>query len=113
LAGFYVIVALAGFSLTGVQSVSRTVVGQVSPEEKSSEFYGLFSLANQISAFTGPAIYGFLATALALRVYQPQGLSSAAAEAAGLQSSLFLVIGFLVIGLLLLLRVKNWRRTQS
>lgn len=113
LAGFYVIGALAGFSLTGVQSVSRTVVGQVSPVEKSGEFYGLFSVANQVSAFTGPAIYGFLATALALRLFEPRGMAPTAAEAAGLQAALVVVIAFLAIGLVLLLSVKHWRREDS
>lgn len=110
LTGFYLIGAMAGFSLTGVQSVSRTVVGQVCPVEKSAEFYGLFSVSNQISAFTGPAIYGFLATALALRLFEPRGLEPLAAEAAGLRAALVVVIAFLAIGLLLLLSVKNWRR---
>ncbi len=113
LTGFYVIGALAGFALTGVQSVSRTVVGQVCPLEKSGEFYGLFSIANQVSAFTGPAIYGFLATAFALRLFEPRGLSPTAAEGAGLQAALVAVIGFLAIGLVLLFSVKNWRRNTD
>ncbi len=109
---FNLIGALAGFALTGVQSVSRTVVGQVCPVEKAAEFYGLFSVAGQISSFTGPAIYGFLATALALRLYQPRGLSPHAAEAAGLEAALFSILGFLVLGLIFLLFVKNWRRAE-
>jgi MFS transporter, UMF1 family len=113
LSGFYVIGALAGFALTGVQSVSRAVVGQVCPVEKSAEFYGLFSVANQISAFTGPAIYGFLATALALRIFEPRGLSATASEAAGLQTALFAVIAFLIIGLFFLLAVKSWHREEA
>jgi MFS transporter, UMF1 family len=113
LTGFYLIGAMAGFSLTGVQSVSRTVVGQVCPVEKSGEFYGLFSVSNQISAFTGPAIYGFLATALALRLFEPRGLEPVAAEAAGLRAALVVVIAFLAIGLVLLLSVKNWRRETA
>ncbi len=112
LAGFNVIGALAGFALTGVQSVSRTVVGQVCPVEKSGEFYGLFSVAGQISSFTGPAIYGFLATALALRLYEPRGLSPHLAEAAGLQTALLAAIGFLLVGLIFLLFVRNWRRQE-
>jgi len=109
---FNLIGALAGFALTGVQSVSRTVVGQVCPVEKAAEFYGLFSVAGQISSCTGPAIYGFLATALALRLYQPRGLSPHAAEAAGLEAALFSILGFLVLGLIFLLFVKNWRRAE-
>ena len=110
LAGFNMIGALAGFALTGVQSVSRTVVGQVAPVEKSGEFYGLFSVAGQISAFTGPAIYGFLATALALRMFTPRGLDAHTAEAAGLESALLAAIGFLVVGFVFMMFVKNWRR---
>lgn len=113
LSGFYGIGALAGFALTGVQSVSRTVVGQVCPEDKAAEFYGLFSVAGQISAFTGPAIYGFLATALALRLFEAQGFSALAAEAAGLQNALFAVIAFLGAGLTLLLFVNRWRRAEE
>ncbi len=109
---FYVIGAMAGFALTGVQSVSRTVVGQVCPEDKAAEFYGLFSLAGQISNFTGPALYGLLATALALRLYEPRGLAPLAAEAAGLQTALFAIIGFLLLGLLFLLSVRKWRRAE-
>ena len=110
LAGFNMIGALAGFALTGVQSVSRTVVGQVCPVDKSAEFYGLFSVAGQISAFTGPAIYGLLATALALRLFTPRGLDAHAAEAAGLETALIAVIGFLVVGFIFMLFVRNWRR---
>lgn len=113
LAMFNVIGALAGFALTGVQSVSRTVVGQLSPEDKAAEFYGLFSLAGQVSNFTGPTIYGLLATSLALRLYEPRGFSAHAAEAAGLQTALAAVVGFLVVGLALLLFVRRWRRGEG
>jgi len=113
LVSFNLIGALAGFALTGVQSVSRTVVGQICPVEKAAEFYGLFSVAGQISAFTGPAIYGFLATALALRLYQPRGLPPQVAEAAGLETALLAVIGFLVVGLILLLFIRNWQRQET
>jgi len=113
LAMFNVIGALAGFALTGVQSVSRTVVGQVSPEGRATEFYGLFSLAGQLSNFTGPTIYGCLATALALRLFEPRGLDAHAAEAAGLQAALIATLGFLALGLVLLLFVRRWQRSEG
>jgi UMF1 family MFS transporter len=109
---FYIIGAMAGFALTGVQSVSRTVVGQIAPEEKSAEFYGLFSVAGQVSNFTGPAIYGFLATALALRLYQPQGFDAHAAEVAGMETALFSIVAFLGLGLIGLFFVKRWQREE-
>jgi UMF1 family MFS transporter len=113
LAMFNVIGALAGFALTGVQSVSRTVVAQVSPAGKAAEFYGLFSLAGQVSNFTGPTIYGFLATALALRLFEPRGMAAHTAEARGLLSALIAVVIFLAIGLVMLLFVRGWRRAEE
>lgn len=104
--------ALAGFALTGVQSVSRTVVGQICPPERSAEFYGLFSVAGQLSNFTGPTIYGLLATSLALRYFQPRGLDALAAEAAGMEAALLAIIAFLAVGLIFLLFVKNWQRAK-
>ena len=104
---FNVIGALAGFALTGVQSVSRTVVGQVCPEEKSAEFYGLFSVAGQISNFTGPAIYGLLATALALRFFEPRGPGCARRRGGWHAGRIVSIIGFLVVGLVFLLFVQR------
>lgn len=59
--GFFIIGALAGFALTGVQSVSRAVVGMFAPKGQSAEFFGLFSVVGRTSSFIGPTVYGFLA----------------------------------------------------
>ena len=56
---FYVIGALAGFSLSGVQAVSRTMVSQLSPQEKTTEFFGFLSVAGRTSTFVGPLVFGF------------------------------------------------------
>jgi UMF1 family MFS transporter len=55
---FYVIGALAGFSLSGVQAVSRTMVSQLSPANKTAEFYGFLSVAGRTSTFIGPWVFG-------------------------------------------------------
>lgn len=110
---FYFIGAAAGFALTGVQSVSRTVVGQVCPEDKAAEFYGLFSVAGQISNFTGPSLYGLIAAALAVRYFEPRGLLPHVAEAAGMQSALLVIVAFLLVGLIYLLFVRHWRRESA
>jgi UMF1 family MFS transporter len=104
---FNVIGAMAGFALTGVQSVSRTVVGQISPEEKAAEFYGLFSLSNQISAFAGPAIYGLVVASIAIR-YQNGGMASLQAEEVGIRLGVGIIIAFLLVGLGFLYSVKTW-----
>ncbi len=109
---FNLIGALAGFALTGVQSVSRTAVGQLAPEGKSAEFFGIFSLSAQISAFTGPTIYGMLATSIAL-TRERAGWDVLHAEQTGMRLSVIAMIVFLSLGLLALLFVKNWHKSRA
>jgi UMF1 family MFS transporter len=66
LIGFFIMGAAAGVALTGVQSISRTMVGLFAPEGKSGEFFGIFSVAGRTSSFIGPTIYGVLAAKAAL-----------------------------------------------
>lgn len=107
---FYFIGALAGFSLTGVQSVSRTMVGLLAPEGQSAEFYGFFAVAGRSSSFIGPTIYGIIAAEAAL-FYQGQGLTMLLAEQAGQRMAIISIGVFLVAGLLLLVFVKDPRKT--
>jgi len=103
---FNIIGALAGFALTGVQSVSRTMVGQMAPEERSTEFYGFFSVAGQLSAFIGPALYGFLAAGAAVW-YENQGMAILPAEQTGMRVAVIAMVVFLAFGLVLALTVKK------
>jgi MFS transporter, UMF1 family len=106
LLAFYLIGALAGFALTGVQSVSRTVVGQMAPEGKSGEFYGLFAIAGRTSSFIGPTIYGWLAASGAIW-YMNSGQSTLIAEQSGQRLALLSVIVFLVVGMAVLFFVRT------
>ena len=106
LLAFYLIGALAGFALTGVQSVSRTVVGQMAPEGKSGEFYGLFAIAGRTSSFIGPTIYGWLAASGAIW-YMNSGQSALIAEQSGQRLALLSVIVFLVVGMAVLFFVRT------
>lgn len=106
--GFFVIGALAGFALTGVQSVSRTMVGKLSPPGQSAEFYGLFAVAGRTSSFIGPTVYGIVAAEMALR-YAAQGETAVMAEQLGQRVAILTIAGFLVVGLLLLLWVNEKR----
>lgn len=112
LSTFYVIGAVAGFALTGVQSVSRSMVGMLAPVEKSAEFYGFFAVAGRTSSFIGPTVYGWLASRLA-RWYEIQSQTVEAAEKLGLRVSLFSIIAFLVAGAFLLSFVTRSRRISS
>ena len=112
LTGFYLIGALAGFALTGVQSVSRSMVGLLSPEGKSAEFYGFFAVTGRTSSFIGPTIYGWLAAAAA-GWYEAAGHSVVIAEQLGLRLALLSIVVFLVAGLAMLLTVKETKAKPS
>jgi len=104
---FYIIGALAGFALTGVQSVSRTMVSYFAPEGRSAEFYGIFAVSGRTSSFIGPTIYGFLAFEAARYFENTRGLPVLLAEQSGQRVALGSIVVFLVAGLLVLLSVKD------
>jgi len=103
---FYVIGALAGFSLSGVQAVSRTMVSQLSPPTKTAEFYGFLSVAGRTSTFVGPWVFGSVYFAFTNH-YLNQGLSEVAAKSGGILWAIGSIVIFLVIGLLFLLPVRK------
>lgn len=103
---FFIIGALAGFALTGVQSVSRTLVGYFAPEGRSAEFYGLFAVTGRTSSFIGPTVYGFLAYEAAI-YFQNQGYLVLAAEQLGQRVAIGSIVVFLLAGLLILLGVND------
>jgi UMF1 family MFS transporter len=106
---FYFIGGLAGFALTGVQSVSRSVVGMFSPPGRSAEFYSFFAVTGRTSSFIGPTIFGVLAAQATEWFQRTQQLSEMAAEEAGHRVALFSIVAFLLIGLVLLLLVNEKR----
>ncbi|HQA68812.1 MAG TPA: MFS transporter, partial [Aggregatilineales bacterium] len=105
------IASLAGFALTGVQSVSRTMIGQFSPPGQSAEFYGFFSVAGRTSSFIGPTVYGLLAAGVAERAMAT--MSPLAAEQLGQRVAMGSVAVFLLAGLVLLLFVNEKRGIQA
>lgn len=101
---FFVIGAIAGFAMGGIQSVSRTMVGRLSPSGQSAEFFGLFAVAGRSSSFIGPLVYGSLATWVARRA-ELLGSAVELAAQTGQRTALWSIIAFLIIGSLLLLSV--------
>ncbi|NLG50695.1 MAG: MFS transporter [Chloroflexi bacterium] len=99
---FFMIGALAGFAMAGVQSVSRSLVGVATPPERSAEFYGFFAVAGRTSSFIGPAVYGWVA-AEAARWYHTGGQASELAEKSGQRLAILSIGAFLLVGMLLLL----------
>ena len=106
LTGFFLIGALAGFALTGVQSLSRTMIGAFAPPGQSAEFYGFFGMVGRSSSFIGPLLFGWLAHKLTL-YYEAQNMLLIEAEKLGHRMSLFSILAFLVVGTLLLLWVNE------
>jgi UMF1 family MFS transporter len=103
---FYVIGALAGFSLSGVQAVSRTLVSQLSPASKTTEFYGFLSVAGRTSTAIGPLVFGST-FALMVHFYTTRGMDEIVAEQNAMFWALGTVLIFLVVGVFFLLRVKR------
>ncbi|WP_448335029.1 MFS transporter [Bellilinea sp.] len=103
---FFIIGALAGFALTGVQSVSRTLVGQFAPIEKSAEFYGFFEVGGRTSSFIGPTVYGFIAAEAAI-LLSARGMDAVSAEQMGIRVAIGSIVAFLVLGLVLLLKIRQ------
>lgn len=104
---FYIIGALAGFALTGVQSVSRTLVSYFAPEGRSAEFYGIFAVTGRTSSFIGPTVYGFLAFEAYKYFENTRGFPTLLAEQAGQRVALGSIVVFLLIGLFVLIGVKD------
>jgi UMF1 family MFS transporter len=111
LVGYFIIGALAGFALTGVQSLSRTITGLFAPQNKATEFFGFFAVAGRSSSFIGPTIYGIVAFRAA-KFFGNQGMSATLAEQAGQRAAILSIAAFLIVGLLILISVdeKSARR---
>ncbi|NOY98463.1 MAG: MFS transporter [Chloroflexi bacterium] len=110
--GFFLIGALAGFALTGVQSVSRTMVGMFAPAGQSAEFFGFFSVAGRTSSFIGPTIYGLLAASAAFW-FERRGMTTLLAEQTGQRIAIASILVFLFVGLGLLLSVDEQRAKRT
>lgn len=104
--GFFIIGAFAGFSLSGAQAVSRTMVSQLAPASKTTEFYGFLSVAGRTSTFIGPLVFGTLSYRMH-NYYLNRGLTELAAEKAGQYWGIGSIIAFLLIGFLILLSVRE------
>jgi UMF1 family MFS transporter len=104
---FFMIGALAGFAMAGVQSVSRSMVGIATPQGRSAEFYGFFSVAGRTSSFIGPAVYGWVAAEAA------RGQAVDLAEKAGQRLAVLSIAVFLLVGLGLLMLVNEVRARRA
>ncbi|MEM6561262.1 MAG: MFS transporter [Planctomycetota bacterium] len=86
---FLVLGSLVGLVLGGVQSCSRALMAKLAPEAIRNEAFGFFALGNKAAAVFGPLLFaGF-------------------ALIGGPRFGVFAVLPFLVVGLVILLRVRE------
>jgi UMF1 family MFS transporter len=83
---------LIGIASGPIQSSSRTLLARMCPPDKVTEFFGFFSFSGKITAFAAPLTIGVITHATG-------------SQRLGIATSLV----FLIVGLLLLLRVKRDR----
>ena len=82
------------------------MVSQLAPAGKTTEFYGFLSVAGRTSTFIGPLVFGTLSYRMH-NYYVNQGLAELAAEKAGQYWGIGSIIAFLVIGMVILLTVRE------
>ncbi|HEX4128666.1 MAG TPA: MFS transporter [Pirellulales bacterium] len=56
-AQFWIMSAVAALVLGGTQSVSRTIMGLMTPEAHTGEFFGFFNLSGKATSMFGPVVY--------------------------------------------------------
>ncbi|MCX7983524.1 MAG: MFS transporter [Bacteroidetes bacterium] len=86
---FYGIGILAGIALGSSQSTSRSLMSELTPEDKRTEFFGFYSFFGKASAILGPLVFGAVSSFMSQRY----GILSVGI--------------FLISGILLLQRVKT------
>jgi MFS transporter, UMF1 family len=92
---FYVLGIFAGISLGSSQSTSRSLMSELTPLEKKTEFFGFYSFFGKASAIMGPFLFGIVSSFFNQRLA-------------------ILSVGiFLLIGLVLLQRVQVVRATTT
>ena len=56
---FYVIAILIGLVQGGIQSLSRSYYAKIVPNNRSSEFFGVYNMLGKFAALIGPLVVGF------------------------------------------------------
>jgi len=98
---FWIAGSMFGVSLGSMWVTSRTLIIELSPEEKRGQFFGLFAFSGKVSSIIGPALYGTVT--LLLKDY------GTLASRVALGSLIVLT----VIGLIVHLQVKQDQRQIS
>jgi UMF1 family MFS transporter len=90
---FYIFGSLIGALVGPAQSASRSMMARMAPAQMRAEMFGLYALSGKATAFVGPFLVGAVTIA-----YDSQRIGMAT------------ILAFFVIGLVLLLPVREPRR---
>jgi len=93
---FYVLAAALGIFVGPVQAASRSFMARLAPPEQRTEFFGLYNLAGKITTPVGPFLVG-----LVTYLFQNQ------------RAGMLTILPFLVVGMLLLMSVKEPRPGEA
>lgn len=86
----WMLAALLSVFIGPLQSSSRTLMGRLAPEGQQGQMFGLYALSGKATAFLGPLIYG-----------------SVLAFSESHRLAMMTVISFLVVGLILMIKVRE------
>jgi UMF1 family MFS transporter len=93
---FYILAGLVGTVQGGAQALSRALFARLIPQNKASEFFGFFAVAERFATVLGPAVFWLSVT-----------LTGSS------RSAVLFIIVFFIAGGLLLTRVKDEERPAS
>ncbi len=57
---FWILGAVVAMVMGGTQSVSRAIMGVITPPERSAEFFGFFNFSGKATSFMGPFLFGLI-----------------------------------------------------
>ncbi len=55
---FWIMGAVVALVMGGIQSVSRAIMGTMTPENRTAEFFGFYNLSSKATCFIGPVVFG-------------------------------------------------------
>ncbi|RMH19346.1 MAG: MFS transporter [Gemmatimonadetes bacterium] len=93
-AAFFAVAVTAGIGLGAIQAASRSFMAALTPEGKEAEMFGFYAFCGKSSSILGPFVFGTISSL----------------TGGNQRLSIFSLIAFFVIGLLLLQRVEDPRR---
>jgi UMF1 family MFS transporter len=57
---FWIMGAIVALVMGGIQAVSRSIMGVMTPADRTAEFFGFYNLSSKATSFIGPATFGLV-----------------------------------------------------